>query len=291
MSFAVYPPLGNEARWSPGVVVGRIRIRSVCTLIALHRCVLGASLVIAANRDEFLNRPSEGPALRTTPHGVIAAPRDVRAGGTWLGLNAAGVFAAVTNRRCAEPDPGRRSRGLLVIDALRWAKAGEAVERLEIENLETHAYNPFNLLVADSESCFLITYDGAPHRIDLPPGAHVIGNVDPAAPRTPKLAALDLEAERAAGAAPDRVLDVLAEICRSHGGNGDVLDDTCVHAGDYGTHSSTLLRLGDSQDDSVFRHADGAPCRTEYDDFTQLLCDLRRESGHVEGSTAMRSAS
>ena len=34
-------------------------------------------MVIAANRDEFLDRPSEGPALRSTPYGVIVAPRDV----------------------------------------------------------------------------------------------------------------------------------------------------------------------------------------------------------------------
>ena len=248
-------------------------------------------MVIAANRDEFMERPSEGPALRSTPHGVIAAPRDVRDGGTWLGLNGSGVFAAVTNRRCAEPDPGCRSRGLLVTDALRWATAGEAVERLEIDSLKAGAYNPFNLLVADRENCLLITHDGAPRRIDLGPGVHVIGNADPTASRTAKLAALDCEAERAAGAGADLVLEALAEICRSHGGNGGVLDDTCVHAGDYGTRSSTLLRLGDTQRDDVFRYADGAPCRTEYDDFTPLLGDLRRESRYAEGVTATRTAS
>jgi uncharacterized protein with NRDE domain len=225
------------------------------------------------------------------PYGVIAAPRDVRAGGTWLGVNGAGVFAAVTNRRCAEPDPGGRSRGLLVIDALRWKTADEAVERLEIESLKPRTYNPFNLLVADPGSCFLITYDEEPRRIDLSPGAHVIGNVDPTAPRTEKLAAIDREAERAARAGPDRVLDALAEICRSHRGNGGVLDDACVHAAGYGTRSSTLLRLGETPDGDVFRHADGAPCCTEYDDFTPLLRDLRRESGYMEGATATRTAS
>jgi len=248
-------------------------------------------LVIAANRDEFLDRPSEGPALRTTPYGVIAAPRDVLAGGTWLGLNASSVFAAVTNRRCAEPDPGRRSRGLLVIDALRWPTAGAAVEKLESEDLEPAAYNPFNLFVADLTSCFLVTYDGAPRRIDLSPGAHVIGNTDPTAPRTPKLAALDREAERVAEVGADRVLDELARICRTHGRGGDVLDDTCVHAGGYGTRSSALLRLGETVDDAVFRFADGAPCCTEYEDFTPLLHDLWRESGNVEGTTATRKVS
>jgi uncharacterized protein with NRDE domain len=263
----------------------------VCTLIALDGCVSGAPLVIAANRDEFLDRPSEGPALRTMPYGVIVAPRDVRAGGTWLGLNGTGVFAAVTNRRCAEPDPRCRSRGLLVIDALSWTTADAAVEKLEIESLKTADYNPFNLFVADRKSSFLVTYEGAPRRIELSPGVHVIGNSDPVAPRTPKLAALDRQAERAAAAGADRVLDELAEICRGHGGNGDVLDDACVHAGAYGTRSSVLLRLGETDEDDIFRYADGAPCRTKYDDFTPLLHDLKRDSGTVRGTTATRTAS
>ena len=85
----------------------------MCTLIALHRCVTGASLVIAANRDEFLERPSEGPALRSTQYGVIAAPRDVKAGGTWLGLNGSGVFAGLTNRPTAVVKDSEDSEQLL----------------------------------------------------------------------------------------------------------------------------------------------------------------------------------
>jgi len=245
--------------------------------------------VIAANRDEFLDRPSEGPALRETPHGLIVAPRDERAGGTWLGLNAAGVFAAITNRPSSEPDARRRSRGLLVMDALRWPRADEAAERLQIESLQHGAYNPFNLFVADSESCVLFTYEEAPRRFDLEPGAHVIGNVDPAAERTPKLAALDRAADRVADASGDGALDALADLCRTHTGGDNALDDTCVHAGGYGTRSSTLLQLAADEDDRVFRYADGAPCCTEYEDYTPLLRDLRHASGYAEGETATRS--
>ena len=90
----------------------------MCTLIALHRCVAGVPLVIAANRDEYLARPTEGFAIRETETGPVLAPRDGLAGGTWLGINRSGVFAAVTNRRTDTPDPTRRSRGLLVMDLL-----------------------------------------------------------------------------------------------------------------------------------------------------------------------------
>ena len=107
----------------------------MCTLIALHRCFADAPLVVAANRDEFLERPTEGPALRDvairssdTARTRVVAPRDLRAGGSWLGLNAAGVFAAVTNRRCDAPDPARRSRGWLVMKALAEPSAERAPE-------------------------------------------------------------------------------------------------------------------------------------------------------------------
>lgn len=247
--------------------------------------------MIAANRDEFLDRPSEGPALRRTPHGGIVAPRDVRAGGTWLGLNGTGVFAAVTNRPCADPDRRRRSRGLLVMDALRWPRADEAAEKLEIESLQSGKYNPFNLFVADAESCFLFTYEESARRFELGPGAHVIGNVDPEADRTPKLAALDRAARRIADEPCERPLEALAELCRTHTGSGNALDDTCVHAGEYGTRSSTLLQYGENQDDCAFGYSDGAPCCTEYEDYTPLLRDLRHESRYVEEATATRSAS
>ena len=96
----------------------------MCTLIVLHRCFADAELLVAANRDEYLDRPAEPPALRRWNGRTVLAPRDVRAGGTWLGLNDAGVFAALTNRPNATPDPTRRSRGLLVVDALAASRRG-----------------------------------------------------------------------------------------------------------------------------------------------------------------------
>ena len=239
----------------------------MCTLIALHRCIAGVPLVIAANRDEFFERPAEGPVLWETAAGRIVAPRDVRAGGTWLGLNAHGVVAAVTNRRCPTPDPARRSRGLLVLDALRCGSASDAAEALE--HLPIDAYNPFNLLLADARSVHVLTYEGKAERIDLEAGVHVIGNRHPLEPRSEKLERVHRAAERAGGAGPSGVLDALAEICRDHEGD-EAVDSTCVHAGPYGTRSSTLLRV-DREGSGELRFAAGAPCQHEYRDFTALL--------------------
>lgn len=261
---------------SPSAMKSVVVIRRMCTLIVLHRCVETAPLLVAANRDEYFERPAEGPALRDVPRpdgsgGVtrVVAPRDARAGGTWLGLNEHGLFAALTNRRCAEPDPDRRSRGLIVMDALQAARARDAAER--IESLASDAYNPFNLLVADRETAHVFSYTGKPERIDLAPGPHVIGNVHPLDRESPKLRRLRGEVASASSAAANEIPDRLTEVCRSHEGR-DAFEQTCVHAEPYGTCSSTLLRVG--HEDASLHFADGAPCTNEYEDFSHLLGEL-----------------
>jgi uncharacterized protein with NRDE domain len=258
----------------------------MCTLMVFHRCVPGTPLVVGANRDEFVDRPTEGPALRRLDYGGIVSPRDVRAGGTWLGLNAHGLFAAITNRPARKLDPQRRSRGHLVVDVLRARSAAQAIE--ELENLTAETYNPFNLLVADREQVHAITYREAPRRIELDSPVIVLGNTDPTEPPTAKLSRLEMRAQLAAGASAGTVLEELAEICRSHDGGGDALDDTCVHTDGYGTRSSTLLRMGAANDDTELRYTDQAPCISEYRDFTPLLRALVAGSPLADGEVVMR---
>jgi uncharacterized protein with NRDE domain len=258
----------------------------MCTLIALHRCIPGVPLVVAANRDEFEGRPARGPALRETEHGIVVAPLDARAGGTWLGVNPAGMFAAITNRRSDAPDPQRRSRGLLVLDALGAASAAEAAAAA----LETPpgAYNPFNLFVADRERAFAITYGVTPKCIELAPGPHVIGNAELGAKPPTKVARLADRAARLATAPGVALLEGLAEVCRGHDGGGGPTDAACVHAGSYGTRSSTLLRLAETASENELLYADGAPCRTAYQDFTPLLHELQCGPSSPEGEPFAR---
>lgn len=258
----------------------------MCTLIALHRSGPGLRLVVAANRDEYLDRPAEPPALRSSACGPLVAPRDVRAGGSWLAVNRSGLFAALTNRATQTPDPRRRSRGLLVLDALGFPSARAAAAALL--RLPARAYNPFNLLVADAQDAYAVVYDAGPRRLRLAPGVHVLGNADPNARAVPKLDRMLGRAEAAAQAAPDRVLDELATICRDHAGDGP-LGAACVHAGRYGTRSSTLLRLGAAG--PVLLHAEGPPCSTAYQDFTPLLLELDRSRESGPGGPVARKAS
>ena len=157
----------------------------MCTLIVLHRCVPGSPLVVAANRDEFLDRPAEGLAIRRTGSGRILSPLDLEAGGTWLGLSERGVFAGLTNLRPLEVETHEkheageatlRSRGEVVMAALEAESAGHAAR--EIQKLSKAAYNPFQLLVADERDAWLVVYRDRPQLVRLEPGAHIVGNVE-----------------------------------------------------------------------------------------------------------------
>jgi uncharacterized protein with NRDE domain len=282
----------------------------VCTLIAIHRRVHGASLVVAANRDEYYARAAEPPALREPGRGredggvlaeagcgPIVAPLDLRAGGTWLGVNAMGVFVAVTNLRSERPDPKRRSRGSVVMDALREPTAARSADFLKA--LSEEAYNPFNCFVADRECAFQLVYRDVPRLRELSAGVHVIGNADPEdepVPKTERVRAAVEAVVEACGVgaetpARDRVLEGLAAVCREHSSEERGISDTCVHLGAYGTRSSALLWMTDERSASRLLFADGPPCEVEYEDFSPLLHEQSQRARYRPGETAARTVS
>jgi len=132
----------------------------MCTLALAFKTDRRWPLLVAANRDERLARPSEGWLLRNPPRGPrLIAPRDLVQGGTWAGLSEKGLFAAVTNvHQSAPPDPSRRSRGELVGLALENARLAGA--RAFCRGAPAQDYNPFNLLVASAEEAFLTATTG-----------------------------------------------------------------------------------------------------------------------------------
>jgi uncharacterized protein with NRDE domain len=103
-------------------------------------------LLIAANRDEFLDRPTAALHRWTLADGTeIVAGRDLRDGGTWLGLSPQGRVAMLTNVRQSLAGPGSRSRGELVS---RWLQ-GDVDEARFAETIDPAAYGGFNLVVGD----------------------------------------------------------------------------------------------------------------------------------------------
>ncbi len=105
-------------------------------------------LVVAANRDEFFQRPAARLAWWTPEgqHEPILGGRDLSAGGTWMGLTARGRFALVTNvRRPGAPATDGPSRGLIVPAWL----AGDLSADHFWPRMALSGYAPFNLIAAD----------------------------------------------------------------------------------------------------------------------------------------------
>lgn len=106
----------------------------------------GCPLLIAGNRDEFLDRPTAPLHRWALPGGTeVVAGRDLRDGGTWLGVSASGRVAMLTNVRDAQPGPGRRSRGEL---PTRWLQ-GDLDWPAMVDTLDPAAYGGFNLVIGD----------------------------------------------------------------------------------------------------------------------------------------------
>jgi len=136
-------------------------------------------LVIAANRDEYYARPSK-PMHYWPDQPDILAGRDLEAGGTWLGVNRLGAFAAVTNfRDPASHRTNALSRGALVSDFLCRRNKGEQYENAGQfdQFLAAHSqhYNPFNLVFGNAGELYAWCH-GNQIAQRLSPGFHSVSN-------------------------------------------------------------------------------------------------------------------
>jgi uncharacterized protein with NRDE domain len=145
----------------------------MCLILIAHGAHSEFPLVIAANRDEYYQRPTARAAFwQDHPH--ILAGRDLECMGTWLGVTRGGRFAALTNFR----DPRERktdapSRGRLVSDFL--ATEQEPRQYLEEMASEAPRYNGFNLLAGDIDGVFYFSSRTRSMQQVLP-GIHGLSN-------------------------------------------------------------------------------------------------------------------
>ena len=208
-------------------------------------------LVMAGNRDEFHARPTAALAPWKDETSVIGG-RDLRSGGGWAGVGAAGRMAVVTNVRdplAAQTGP---SRGALVADFLRGRDpAGEHIERLA---RVAAAYAPFNLLLADGDSLEYLGNHPA-ERQTLAAGVHGMSNgaLDAPWPKTRRLMAALADWLQAGH---DDLAPLWAALADEHRPLDSDLPDTgiglererwlspaFIRGDDYGTRASTVLLI------------------------------------------------
>lgn len=109
------------------------------------------SLILAANRDEFYNRPTRKAQFWIEEgYPNILAGKDLEAGGTWMGIHKNKKWAALTNYR----DPSQLkinapSRGDLVLDFLKSEQSAQEFIA-KVQN-KSSLYNGFNILLGDAE--------------------------------------------------------------------------------------------------------------------------------------------
>lgn len=226
----------------------------MCLILVAWRAREDLPLVVAANRDEWRERPTE-PARWWPGQPQLLAGRDLRAGGTWMGVTRGGRFAAVTNFR--DPTERRstaRSRGMLVTGFL----LGSDDPRDFLASVAAHAgeYNAFNLIAGDANSLWCYgSRDGPPREIE--PGIHGLSNhvLDEPWPKVVR----GREAMREALTLLDPVPALFSFLSDGRpAGDGELpgtgvalewerrLSSALITGEDYGTRASTVLTVGHS---------------------------------------------
>jgi uncharacterized protein with NRDE domain len=231
----------------------------MCLIVFAWKLIPQCPLVMAANRDEFFERPTQ-PASWWKDAPDIYAGRDLQAGGTWLGTDKRGRFAALTNiRNGRSARTEARSRGELVANYLR----GDLEAKAYIQTVRETAddYNGFNLLVGDTTSAFWFSNDAEEAERALEPGIYGLSNGALDTPWPKVLRAKAQFASLLCQAAPDDAyFEMLADTTRASDSRlpdtgvslewERLLSPICIESPAYGTRASTILRVhasGDSQ--------------------------------------------
>jgi uncharacterized protein with NRDE domain len=145
----------------------------MCLILIAFRTHPQYPLILAANRDEFYDRPTAPASFWETKPRILAG-KDLKSGGTWLGISRKGRIAALSNfrdpRSVKDDSP---SRGSLVTKFL--LGAFPAAEYLEAMQQHAEDYNGFSMIFGDWQQLYIYSNKGAiaPR---LQPGIHGLSN-------------------------------------------------------------------------------------------------------------------
>jgi uncharacterized protein with NRDE domain len=131
------------------------------------------TLILAANRDEFFNRPAKPLEFWEDEPSVLAG-KDLTGGGAWLGVTRSIRFAAITNFRDSyELKNDAPTRGSLVRNFLCSQLSPEEYIK-QIQNIG-HNYNGFNLLVGVKDKIWYYSNHSS-MILNVPKGFHGLSN-------------------------------------------------------------------------------------------------------------------
>jgi uncharacterized protein with NRDE domain len=256
-------------------------LAAVCLLVFAWQTEPGYPLVVAANRDERLDRPAHSMCVLREGNPRILGGRDDLAGGTWLAVNDHGVVSGLTNRPSpGGRDPAKRSRGALPLIAVGQPSASDAVGEL-CRRVQPGEYNPAWLMVGDRRSLYYVelALDQQPAVRELEPGIHVLENAglgepSPKVDRISSLVTSNTPGPARWAALPSVLADhtvpdsaALRVYERENIERRLATLASCVHTDDYGTRSAALIRVPSEQNAAPdIMVADGPPCTVPFVD-------------------------
>jgi uncharacterized protein with NRDE domain len=220
----------------------------------------GDEYLLCFNRDESRSRlPGRPPSLRTSHGRRVIAPADGDHGGTWIGVNDAGLAVALANRYQVPRPPvpeDRVSRGLLVMELLGLSSLADIARTLSRLRLAVH--EPFTVVgLARGAPARLWSWDGT----SLTDWRQEEAGLLLASSAVDQDAAVAARRDTFAAAATAGPLDpgTLATIHASHRPARGPLS-VCMHRDDASTVSFTVVRV--ARDRVTLAHANGPPCVT-----------------------------
>jgi uncharacterized protein with NRDE domain len=252
----------------------------MCLLVVLAGVHPEWALVVAANRDELLERPADAMAVLRPADPRILGGRDQVGGGTWLAVNEFGVVAGLTNRPAVSGhDPTKRSRGELALALATHPTAEAAVEDFR-RSFRPSDYNAAWLLVGDAHSLHALAMtDGEQPVVErLSPGLHILENYPPGT-NSPKVTHVRSLLSGVEGLKGDELVGRLRAVLSNHQpppvppGGRDVVEAwrpveasaACVHSELYGTRWSGIVTVAEGGRPR-FLYADGHPCTSAWVD-------------------------
>lgn len=243
----------------------------MCLLAVQYQLVPESPILVAANREEYFDRPSLTPSIQSGKPRVLCGV-DQKGGGTWLGVNQNGLFVGVCNRATSMPLFGQRSRGSLVMELLRCTSSSRALDKALTELGETQ-YEGCNLIIADAKAGYAIHSDQRQQVVDLEPGLNIIGAHDLNDPDDERVRMARRLLTLQTLDSPVKFLAVASRVfARAPVGPGR--PSMVIRNQDYGTVSSSLIALGVKPRDAIYQFSNGAPDQTKYEDCSPMLRDI-----------------
>ncbi|MFB6347830.1 MAG: NRDE family protein [bacterium] len=238
----------------------------ICILIGRLEPKGSLPFIAAGNRDEFYDREGKPPILREESEYRYVSPKDSREGGTWIGINEAGVFVGLTNTPSEEEVDDAPSRGTIVRTLLEEGKSTQHARELLEDTFDIDSFNPFSLLIVAPDGLMNYSHNvnGDDGVKEGESGSFVLSNET------------GFELHEAGGQwdrfpwrhhsereDPEQLRGRLQGFCKMHESFME-RDQVCYHGDEAGTLSSTNIIIDRKDRRLYYDYTGGPPCEVLY---------------------------